>query len=84
MTTQLVAWGFLFILIATVIGVGWWQIREGGKRSAQLKETKEEKRELQKQLDRRNEPVRDDVSHAARLRKLLKKRKSVRDREARD
>jgi len=83
-TSQIVAWGFLFILIATVVLVGWWQIREGGKRIQRLKEAKEDQRELQDQLDRRNQPIRDDVSHAARLRKLLKARKSMRDRETRD
>lgn len=83
MIAQIVPWAFAALLAAVVIGIGWWQIREGGKTAQKAKDAKEDLRAIEKQMARRNQPLRDDRAHAARLRKLAKKLESMRDRETR-
>jgi hypothetical protein len=39
-TTQIVAIGFVFLLVAVLVGVGWWQSYDNGSDDAKAKELK--------------------------------------------
>lgn len=48
MTTQVIAFGFLFLLVASVIGVGWWQIYDHGSDDAEKRQAQAEAKNARK------------------------------------
>ena len=48
MTAQVVALGFLFLLVASVVGVGWWQIYAHGSDNAEKRQAQAEAKNARK------------------------------------
>lgn len=76
-----VAWGFLFLLVASVVGVGWWQIKEGGKRDAEANEVKRDLTEAGEQIKRHTDPVPTNDDYLDRMLDAEERDARLRDRE---
>ena len=75
----IVAIGFVILLIGGAVA-GCVSMYKRGKAAANLKDAKEDARASTEQLERRTEPVLDDRSYGARLRRQAERLSRLRDR----
>lgn len=73
MTTQVIALGFVFLLVAAVIGFGWWQIYDHGSDNAEKRQAQAEAKNA-----RKNEAPATPGEAISILRRLRRHRERVR------
>jgi hypothetical protein len=75
--------GIVVIMAAIVVG-GAWAAWHFGQIDEEADQARRDAHELKKQVERRNEPLPDDASYGARLRRQAERLARLRDRASRD
>lgn len=82
MSVELIGGGVALILTLCIGAAGWFGRQQYGAEREKRKQAVEDARGATEQLERRTEPVADDRSYGARLRRQAERLARLRDRAA--